>query len=126
MVQKLMVGEGQTQEMNYPLIPGDFFISRYGWVNNDRLILSLRATDAVRGLLVNYTRLFSISRDGKEWISLESTPNNNGLDRLNPGIVCLLENDPEHILATLDENPEEWLAPEVDKVNVYTGEKPGF
>lgn len=123
LVQKLKGEEDQPAEMNYPLIPGELYISGYGWVTNDRLIMSLRATDAVRGTLLNYTQLMSISRDGTDRILLDMTPNNNGYYRLFPNIVCRLEGEPQFVYATLDENPDEWLAPEVDKVNIYTGEK---
>jgi dipeptidyl aminopeptidase/acylaminoacyl peptidase len=123
LVQKLTIGEDQTPEKPIVLGTGEYFIHWYEWANSERLIMSVRATDAVRGKLVNYTRLFSVSHDGENSIFLNMTPNKNGYYRMNPGVVCWLEKDPEHIYATLDENPDEWLAPEVDKVNIYTGEK---
>lgn len=102
---------------------GDYFIDDYLWANNDRLIVSIRGSVKYQGRMVNVTRLIAVGRDGSNPVYFKITPDEYGFYRQSPSVLHLLPDDNEHVLAMLDNNKEVWAAPEVDKVNIYTGKK---
>ena len=102
---------------------GDYFIQDYLWANNDRLIVRIRGSVKFQKQMVNVTRLIAVGRDGSNPVYFKITPDKYGYYRQHPQVIHLLPNDNEHVLAVLDNNKDIWAAPEVDKVNVYTGKK---
>jgi dipeptidyl aminopeptidase/acylaminoacyl peptidase len=122
-VQKLMTPEDRKEEQIVPMRTGGYPLVWYEWANDDRLVINLRTTDAHRGNLLNLTRMVSIGRDGKNPVQFRMEPNNQEFYRQLVQVVSFLWNDPEHILATLDDRFDGWAAPDVDLVNVYTGKK---
>lgn len=107
----------------YPIALGNKKINEYSWANNERLIISYRTTVIYQHQNREVNRFFSINKDGTKITPFEMSPNNDGFLRTHPEVIDWLPSDPEHVLATLDDNPKLWNAPEVDKVNIYTGEK---
>jgi dipeptidyl aminopeptidase/acylaminoacyl peptidase len=101
----------------------EVFVRDFEWANNDRLIVTVRATDGVMGKLVNLERLISVDRKLKETLIFDMEPNNHGCYRQQPHVISMLKHDPEHVLAALDDLPSSWASPEVHKVNIYTGSK---
>lgn len=122
-VQNLLTsGEEREQEL-VPIDSGENFFYWYRWVNNDRLVFSLRSTTMYRFGLVNRARVGSIGRDGRDSIFFAMQPNLRDFYRAHPNVVDFLENDPDHILAALDDEPTAWATPQVHLVNINTGHK---
>ena len=102
---------------------GDLMLHDYEWVANDRLVMHVRATGKVGKILFNYTRMFSIDTTGKDVVPFWMRPNENGFYATAPRVVSRLPNDPEHILVVLDDEYGRYGFPEVERVNIYTGER---
>ena len=103
----------------------DLFFSDYIWANEDVLITSVRTSVKWGQQFLNVSRLFLLHSDAnvKRKI-IETDPNQWGRPKQHSEIIHLLPDDNDHILVSVDEAPESLtLAPEVDKVNVYTGKK---
>ena len=123
-IQDLYADEsGDTEKPAFLGLPEKYHFSNYGWVNNDRLLMSLRATVPVQGNLWNLTRMWSADRKGEDPVFFKVKPNNNGYYRQHPGMISRLKHDEKHILAELEDYENDWAAPNVDKLNVYTGKK---
>ncbi|MCP4000058.1 MAG: S9 family peptidase [Gammaproteobacteria bacterium] len=97
--------------------------SQFDWANNERLLIKLRSTVGYRGDLRNLNRIGTIHRDGIDPVIFNMKPNDWGYFRQHTEVVDWLENDPEHILAALDDEPRGWAQPRVHKVNVVTGKR---
>ena len=100
-----------------------YHFDNYEWVTNDRLIMALRATVGYYGDLVNVTRMWSTDRTGKDPIFFKVEPNRRGFYRQYPGMISRLKGDNEHVLVELEDYIDDWSAPNVDRVNIYTGKK---
>lgn len=122
-VQSLDPGENQAMDPMVPINAGKSFFNWYGWANEERLLFSLRGTIKIQGDLWNISRLGSIGSNGKEALKFRMTPNYTGLFLPNPKIIDYLDDDPELILATLDDQQGGWAVPEVHRVNVNTGKR---
>jgi dipeptidyl aminopeptidase/acylaminoacyl peptidase len=102
--------------------PGEFKIHDYEWVANDRLVLYTRATSKVWNFLFNYVRLFSVDKNGGDIIPFRMRPNDNRFFAGYPHIVSRLPDDPDHVLAVLNDEYGRYGFPEVERVNIYTGQ----
>ncbi len=103
------------------LKPGDLKLHGYEWVSNDRLILHVRATGEVGKFLFNYTRLLSIDKTGKDVVSFWMRPNEDNSFAVAPRVVSRLPDDPDHVLAVLNDEYGRYGFPEVSLVNIRTG-----
>jgi hypothetical protein len=122
--QKLDQPGDKVKEPPTVIYSGQNFINWYNWANDDRLIVSLRASVYDGGNLWNISRIGSFSRHkGEEPIMFKMRTNADGVYRQNAEVVSFPENDPDHILAALDDVEGGWAMPNVDRVNVYTGER---
>lgn len=101
---------------------GDLKIHYYEWVSNERLVLHVRATGKVGKFLINYTRLISINRDGTDAVILQMRPNENRSFAIGPHIISRLPDDPDHVLAVLNDEYGRYGYPEVERVNIHTGQ----
>jgi dipeptidyl aminopeptidase/acylaminoacyl peptidase len=122
-VQELHSGGSYNGSKPAQIGVGEYQFSNYGWANNDRLLIKIRATDSIQGYLLNIQRLGTIGRDGTDPLMLPAETNDNGRYRQHANLVSRLDDDPDHILAALDDNPDGWAEPQVHKVNVYTGKR---
>ncbi len=124
-IQKLLTPDDTEREPVVPISAGGMFFNWYRWANDDRLLVNVRTTAAIRGNLLNISRMGSVDRTGKDSVFFKMTPNGHGYYRQNASVISMLENDPDHILAALDDGPGsgDWAKPEVDLVNVNTGKK---
>ncbi len=103
--------------------PGDVKLHDFEWVSNDRLILHVRATGQLsNGRLFDYTRLLSVDKDGSDVVQFEMRPNEDSLYADYPYIVSRLPDDPDHVLAVLNDEYGRFGFPEVERVNIYTGQ----
>ena len=123
-IQELYVDDDKTPEKPaYLGLPEKYHFSDYGWINDDRLLMSLRATAALQGRLATLTRMWSADRKGKNPVFFKVKPNKEGLYRQYPKMISRLKHDDKHILLELEDYENDWAAPNVDKVNIYTGKK---
>ena len=103
-IQDLYADEnGETEKPAFLGLPEKYHFSDYDWVNNDRLLMSLRATAAVQGDFWNLTRMWSADRKGKDPVFFKVKPNNNGMYRQHPGMISRLKHDKKHILVELED-----------------------
>ena len=122
-VQKLKRPHDKEKETPVIISSGEYFFNWYKWANDDRIIISIRASSYLEGNILNVTRLSSFSRHkGEEPVMFNMTPNADGIYRQQANVISWLDNDPEYILAALDDSGQ-WAMPHIDKVNVYTGDK---
>ncbi|NVJ58779.1 MAG: S9 family peptidase [Gammaproteobacteria bacterium] len=112
-----------NQREAYSIVLGDKKINRYFWVNDERLVLNIRLTDEVAGEQLSINRLISVDKAGNNVVEFPMRVGKNGFFMQQPEVIDLLKHDSKHVLAVLDNDEERWGAPEVHKVNVYTGEK---
>ena len=114
---------GKTPDPGIIALPTKYHFDNYQWINNDRLLFSLRATGSVRGGFRHITRMWSTDRLGKDPVFFKVAPNNYGYYRQYPRMLSQLKDDDEHILVELEDYVDDWAAPNVDKLNIYTGKK---
>lgn len=106
----------------------DFIITWFRWVNDERLVVSTRFAaprDAVDSI---ETRLLAVNRDGTQRLpnlisqgSFSSIFGKNHVPQFQDQLVGTIPGDPRHVLLALDlEHPH---APDVYKVDVYSGER---
>ena len=117
----LVVRDLYGKEPPAVVAPGDVLLHSYEWVSNDRLILSLRDTATFRGVTFNFIRLVSVDRFGQNLAPLRMKTNLAGFYSAFPHVVSALPGDDEHILAVLNDRPDRFNYPEVDRVNIVTG-----
>ncbi len=103
--------------------PGEVELHDFEWVSNDRLVLHVRAIGwrPWNGRHFEYTRLLSVDKDGGNVVQFKMRPNQNGDYMSQPHIVSRLPDDPDHVLAVLNDAYGRFLFPEVVRVNVRTG-----
>lgn len=127
MVMKLMTQDEPAAEPIIPLTSGSNYFNWWRWANNDRLIASIRVNKELQKygqeIKTNLTRLAAINRDGTEFMNFRMRSNKWGVVRQHARIVSMLKDDPNHILAELDDYKAGYHEPEVHKVNIYTGKK---
>ena len=106
----------------------EYIITWFRWVNDERLLVSIRfaatpeATDTVE------TRLMAVNRDGTEQTAnllkqggFSSLFGQKHVPQFEYQLVGMIPGDPRHVLLALDlEHPN---APDVYKVDVYSGER---
>ena len=100
---------------------GDMFFNWYQFANEERLVINIRATAAVEGRLWNLSRLGSIDLNGKDPQFFKIRANDFGYYRQHLGVIDWLPDDPNHVLAVLNDTPNKWASPEVDLVDINTG-----
>jgi len=126
-VRSLAVSEGSKPEKPVVIGSGRNHFSWYDWANNDRLVVKIRSSALVPGragsIRINTTRLGSVGRDGSNPVIFEAEPNIHGYYLQNARIVSWLRDDPDHVLATVDDHETNWLSPLVHRIRVVTGEK---
>ncbi|MDB9999119.1 prolyl oligopeptidase family serine peptidase [Porticoccaceae bacterium] len=123
-VQNIYTDEnGKTPQPGIVALPEKYHFHDYKWINNDRLLMSLRATGAVHGELRNVTRMWTTNRWGKDSAFFKVEPNSYGYYRQYPRMISPLKDDHDHILLALEDYVDDWAAPNVDKVNIHTGKK---
>lgn len=102
---------------------GDKYFNWFEWADNERLLIGVRGTAGIGGRLINLERMASISRDGSNPVIFDMKANDYGFYRQATSVLNWLKDDPDHVLALLDDEPDKWAAPRVHKVNVRTGER---
>ncbi len=102
--------------------PGEVKLHRYEWVSKDRLVLHVRAVGKVYNFLFNYTRLLSVDKQGSNVVQFKMRANEGGFFYGSPHIVSRLPDDPDHVLAVLNDKYGRYGFPEVERVNIHTGQ----
>lgn len=106
----------------------DYIITWFRWINDERLLVSMRfaatpeATDRIE------TRLMAVNRDGTEQTAnlfkqgaFSSLFGQKHVPQFEDQLVGMIPGDPRHVLLALDlEHPN---APDVYKVDVYSGDR---
>jgi len=106
----------------------DYIITWFRWVNDERLLVSVRfaaTRDAIDSI---ETRLMAVNRDGTEPIpnlfkqsAFPSIFGKKHFPQFQDRLVGTIPDDPRHVLLALDlEHPN---APDVYKVDVYSGDR---
>ena len=106
----------------------DYVISWFRWVNDERVLVSLRFPDSREGVDTQETRLLAVNRDGTQQngnlLLVSSFPSIFGkkhFPQFQDRLVGTIPGDPRHVLIALDiERP---LSPDVYKLDVYSGER---
>ncbi|WP_347988653.1 S9 family peptidase [Methylomonas sp. AM2-LC] len=132
-----LVTQDRTGKEMHVVLTSDnqkFRFRSYDWVNNNRLLVRILYPARHGNLKVYETRLFAINRDGTEakpdLIQIQSTLNDRKHISQFQDNFTLIPNDPRHVLISLDKRHPG--APDVYKLDVYTGEtemvagNPGF
>lgn len=127
-VQRFLTGEGE-QPAPTLLRFGDKNVAWYAWANDERLVVGIRNTRGAGNRIINTVDMATIRRDGtdKHRIRMVGNTRAKGMAQATPlnyaYVVNWLEDDPDHILAALSNEPGEWNEPRVHKVNVNTGKR---
>lgn len=105
----------------------------FRWVNNERLLVAIRMTAdgytlrkptyVVKVPKRSFIRVFSVDRNGLNPVYFDMEANKYGYTLNYPYLISLLEDDPEHVLLSLDPLEDKFGKSKVHKVNVYTGKK---
>ena len=106
----------------------EYIITWFRWVNDERLLVSVRfaaTRDAIDSI---ETRLLAVNRDGAEQVpnlfkqsSFSSIFGKKHFPQFQDRLVGTIPGDPRHVLLALDlEHPN---APDVYKVDVYSGDR---
>lgn len=94
------------------------------WANHERLLVAIEFQDKIQGTPITQTRLLSINFDGTEPKNMVKQANNEvgeSLTQFQDNVVDMLPEDPDHILIAFARTSTWNGAPEVRRVNVYTG-----
>lgn len=103
-------------------------ISWFRWVNDERVLVSVRFADTREGVDTQETRLLAVNRDGTQQngnlLRVSSFPSIFGkkhFPQFQDQLVGTIPGDPRHVLIALDiDRP---LSPDVYRMDVYTGER---
>ncbi|MFO0720823.1 MAG: hypothetical protein U0319_08830 [Nitrospira sp.] len=106
----------------------EYIITWFRWVNDERLLVSIRFAATRDGIDSIETRLMAVNRDGTEQTpnlfkqsSFPSIFGKKHFPQFQDRLVGTIPGDPKHILLALDlEHPN---APDVYKVDVYSGDR---
>ncbi len=106
----------------------DSIITWFRWVNDERLLVSLRFARTGDAIESVDTRLLAVNRDGTEEVAnlfkqgtFPSIFGKKHFPQFHDQLVGTIPGDPRHVLLALDlEHPN---APDVYKVDVYSGER---
>ena len=106
----------------------EYVITWFRWVNDERLLVSIRFADTREGIDSQETRLLAVNRDGAQQNPnlFKQTPflaifGKKHFPQFQDHLVGTLPGDPRHVLIALDlERP---LSPDVYKLDVYSGER---
>ena len=91
------------------------------WVNDVRVMISIRQVTKLRGEPVNASFLYTVDAQtmkGKPLVKVRS-----GFRQFNDRVVDWLEDDPEHILMQFADDGEDQMKPSVWRVDARTGNK---
>lgn len=118
------IGDTFTQAGNSVRFEDGLKLHSYAWANDERLVLQLRKTirSATRGW-VDVLKLASVGVTGSELVEFAMDRNDQGDFLQFPQVVSWLPNDPDHILAALDDERGMWARPMIHRVNIVTGER---
>ncbi len=108
-----------------PLHSGDRFFNWYRWVNDERLVLSVRLITEWQNEKYTAARIASVGSDGEGFFFFKTKANSRGLYKQFSEVISWLKHDPKHILASLDREKldNSGFFPTVHKVNVDTGKR---
>ncbi len=106
-----------------PISTAGLKFQSFDWGNNESLMVRVRKTTSLNGRKIVRTRIARIDRDGGNAKYLKMVPNQWDYYLQLPDIVDPLENDPDHVLVTLDLLHDNYYYGDVHKVNVNTGER---
>ena len=109
-----------------PLHSGDRFFNWYRWANDERLVLSIRSVKKWRHFVLTPWRVASVGSDGDGFFFIKTESNKWGWYKQNSEVVSWLDEDPKHIIASLDTKVIDATRssfPIVHKVNLYTGKR---
>lgn len=103
-------------------------ISWFRWVNDERVLVSVRFADTREGVDTQETRLLAVNRDGTQQngnlLRVSSFPSIFGkkhFPQFQDQLVGTIPGDPRHVLIALDiDRP---LSPDVYRMDVYSGER---
>ncbi|MBI4001850.1 MAG: S9 family peptidase [Nitrospira defluvii] len=106
----------------------DSVITWFRWVNDERLLVSIRFGDTRGGVELQETRLLAVNRDGTQQndnllqqTAFPSIFGKKHFPQFQDRLVGTIPGDPRHVLIALDiERP---LSPDVYKLDVYSGER---
>jgi dipeptidyl aminopeptidase/acylaminoacyl peptidase len=106
----------------------DYIVTWFRWVNDERLLVSVRFAATRDGIDSIETRLMAVNRDGTEQIpnlfkqsAFPSLFGKKHFPQFQDRLVGTIPGDPKHVLLALDlEHPN---APDVYKVDVYSGDR---
>lgn len=106
----------------------DYIITWFRWVNDERLLVSVRFAATREAIDSVETRLMAVNRDGTEPIpnlfkqsAFPSIFGKKHFPQFHDRLVGTIPGDPKHVLLALDlEHPN---APDVYKVDVYSGDR---
>ncbi len=106
----------------------DYIVTWFRWVNDERLLVSVRFAATRDGIDSIETRLMAVNRDGTEQIpnlfkqsSFPSLFGKKHFPQFQDRLVGTIPGDLRHVLLALDlEHPN---APDVYKVDVYSGDR---
>ena len=119
---------GQAAHVAFTTDNREHVITWFRWVNDERLLVSMRGGDRRGGVAVQDTRLLAVNRDGTQQndnllkqTSFSSIFGKKHVSQLQDRLVETIPGDPRHVLIALDiERP---LSPDVYKLDVYSGER---
>ena len=106
----------------------DYIVTWFRWVNDERLLVSVRFAATRDGIDSIETRLMAVNRDGTEQIpnlfkqsTFPSLFGKKHFPQFQDRLVGTIPGDQRHVLLALDlEHPN---APDVYKVDVYSGDR---
>ena len=106
----------------------DYIVTWFRWVNDERLLVSVRFAATRDGIDSIETRLMAVNRDGTEQIpnllkqsAFPSLFGKKHFPQFQDRLVGTIPGDQRHVLLALDlEHPN---APDVYKVDVYSGDR---
>ena len=111
-----------------PLIRTDnnkYVINWVHWVNNQRVVVSLRFPSVTRGVLATETRALAMDLKGENVVALVPPPRNQEvrwLAQFQDVVIDWLPEDGNHVLMSIKEDPAVF-APSVFMVDVNTGQR---
>jgi hypothetical protein len=106
-VQKLRTPDDPDPGKIVPITTGEYFLDDYHWVNDERLLISVRREVKVPRMgLTNLTASGTVGRDGTNPKFFRKEADDWGYYRQYADVVSWLENDDDHTLMALDNEPD--------------------